>query len=212
MTKCRLILHSGYYPETWNHRHIHSLHKNDSKKDPSNNRGITLGSALGKLYRWLTCNRIGNEIESKNILLPSQAGFGKNYRTTGHKFTLFSLIKKALSKRKYLYTYLVDFRKAYDSYVKNLLLRLKEIELIGKNLVVLTRNEAEQPETSQNELKWSETTRNQPKRHQKICETTRTTHKIKLGGNLKFSTSFGFSNFKPKYPNLSILGQKVLNF
>ena len=119
MTKCRLMLHSGYYPETWNHRHIHSLHKNDSKKDPSNNRGITLGSALGKLYRWLTCNRIGNEIESKNILLPSQAGFGKNYRTTGHKFTLFSLIKKALSKRKYLYTYLVDFRKAYDSYVKN---------------------------------------------------------------------------------------------
>ena len=37
-----LILDSGYYPKTWNHGLIHLIHKNDSKKDPSNHRGITL--------------------------------------------------------------------------------------------------------------------------------------------------------------------------
>ena len=165
MTKCRLILHSGYYPETWNHRHIHSLHKNDSKKDPSNNPGITLGSALGTLYRWLTCNRIENEIESKNILLPSQAGFGKNYRTTGQKFTLFSLIKKALSKRKYLYTYLVDFRKACDSMSKMFVAQIKG-------------NKIDREKSCRTYPERGRTTRNQPKRaemtwnNQKPTETT----------------------------------------
>ena len=67
-------------------------------------------------------NRIENEIESKDISSPSQAGIRKNYRTTDHIFTLFSLIKKALCKGKYLYTCFVDFRKAYDSTCRKRLL------------------------------------------------------------------------------------------
>ena len=43
------ILDSGYYPETWNHGLIHSIHKNGSKMGPSNYQGITLLSSLGKL-------------------------------------------------------------------------------------------------------------------------------------------------------------------
>ena len=31
-----LILDPGYYPETWNHGLIHSIHKNGSKMNPSN--------------------------------------------------------------------------------------------------------------------------------------------------------------------------------
>ena len=110
-----LILDSGYYPETWNHGLIHSIHKNGSKRDPSNYRGITLLSSSRKLLSSLICSRIENEIESKDILSPSEAGFRKNYRTTDHIFTHSSLIKKAMSKGKYLYTCFVDFRKAYDS-------------------------------------------------------------------------------------------------
>ena len=87
------------------------MHKNGSKMDPSNDRGITLLSSLGKLFSSLIYNRIENEIESKDILSPSQTGFRKNYRTTDHIFTLFSLIKKAISEGKYLYTCFVDFRK-----------------------------------------------------------------------------------------------------
>ena len=55
-----LILDSGYYPETWNHGHIHSIYKNGSKKDPSNYREITLLSSLGKLFSSLIRNRIEN--------------------------------------------------------------------------------------------------------------------------------------------------------
>ena len=114
-----LIFDSGYYPEKWNHGLIHSTHKNGSKMNPSNYRGITLLSSLGKLFSSLTYNCIENEIESKDILSPSQAGFRKNYRTTDHVFTLFSLIRKALCEGKYLRICFVDFRKAYDSYAKS---------------------------------------------------------------------------------------------
>ena len=133
-----LILDSGYYPETWNHGLIHTIHKNDSKMDPSNYQGITLLSSLGKLFSSLIYNHIENEIESKDILSPSQAGFRKKYRTTDHIFTLFSFIKKALCKGKYLYTCFVDFRKAYDSICrKRMLYRLEEIGLIGKILDII---------------------------------------------------------------------------
>ena len=110
-----LILNSGYYRETWKHGLIHSIHKNGSKNDPSNYRGITLLSSLGKLFSSLVYKRIENEIESKGILSPSQASFTKNYRTTENIFRLFSLIKKAISKGKYLYTCFVDFRQECDS-------------------------------------------------------------------------------------------------
>ena len=106
--------------------------------DPSNYRGITILSSLGKLFSSLIYNCIENEIESKDILLPSQVGFRKNYRTTDHIFTLFSVIKKAFCKVKYLYTCFVDFQKANDSICrKRLLYRLEEIGLIEKILDII---------------------------------------------------------------------------
>ena len=44
-----LILNFGYLQETWNHGLIHSIHKNGSKMDPSNYRGITPLSSLAHL-------------------------------------------------------------------------------------------------------------------------------------------------------------------
>ena len=44
--------------------------------------------------------------------------------------TLFTLIEKSLTKRKYLYTCSVDLRKAYDSICRQrLLYKLKEFGL-----------------------------------------------------------------------------------
>ena len=114
-----LILNSGYYPETWNHGLFHLIHEEYSIMDPSNYQGITLLSSLGKLFSLLIYNRMESEIESKGILSPSQAGFRTNYRTTDHIFTLLSLIKKAISNGKYLYTCFVDFRKAVAQYAES---------------------------------------------------------------------------------------------
>ena len=86
--------------------------------DPSNYRGITRLSSLGKLFSSLIYNCIENEIESKDILSPSQAGFRKNYRTIGHIFRLFSLIKKAISKESIYTLSLCTFEKAVTQYAE----------------------------------------------------------------------------------------------
>ena len=86
--------------------------QNSSNNNPSNYRRIILLNSLGKLLSSLVYNRIENEIESKDILSPNQAGFMKNYRTSDQIFTLSSLITKAISKGNYLYTCFIDFRKA----------------------------------------------------------------------------------------------------
>ena len=99
---------------------------------------MTLLSSLGKLFSSLVYNCIESEIDSKDILSPPQADSRKNYRTTDYIFTIFSLIKKAISKGKYLYTYFVGFRKAYDSICrKRLLHRLTEMGLIRKKLDII---------------------------------------------------------------------------
>ena len=60
-----------------------------------------------------------------------------------------------------------------------------------------------------NEQKWSETSQNAPLPPKKNCKTTQNNFKIQNWVNLEIFTSFHFSNFQPKCPNLgSILGQK----
>ena len=92
-----LALDSGYYPENWNHGMIYTVYKSGPKYDPSDYRGITLTSCLGKLFSTLLHVRIENEVEKKKILFQSQAGFRKSYRMTDHIMTLFTLIKNSLT-------------------------------------------------------------------------------------------------------------------
>ena len=109
-----LIFDSKYYPKSWNHGLIKSVFKAGAREDPSNYRGITLMSCLGKLYSTILYKRIETEIENNDLISNSQAGFRKKYRTTDHIYTLFTLIRKYTKTGNKLYTCFVDFRKAYD--------------------------------------------------------------------------------------------------
>ena len=83
---------------------IYTIYKSGPKYDPSNYRGITLTSCLGKPFSALLHVTIETEVEKKKLLFQSQVDFRKNYRTTDHIMTLFTLIKKSLREGKYLYT------------------------------------------------------------------------------------------------------------
>ena len=54
------------------------LYRKGDKKDPNNYRGISLASCLCKLFTFLITERIGKELENKQILGQEQAGFRKN--------------------------------------------------------------------------------------------------------------------------------------
>ena len=73
------------------------------------------------------------------------------------------------------------------------------------HVLTKTTNEPKQPQTGQKEPERDEKT-------QIKCKTTRNNPKFQNWINLDLSTSFYFSNFRPKSPNLGILGRKVLTF
>ena len=97
-----------------------------------------MSNSLVKLFNTMLYNRLTTKLENANILSPAQAGFRKDHRTSDHIFTLFSLIKKYVTKGKYLYTCFVDFQKAYDSIRRDGIKdKLEKIDINGKYLHII---------------------------------------------------------------------------
>ena len=83
--------------------------------DPSNYRGISVCSCLGKLFTLVYNERLLKFLEEKNILSYNQIGFRRKYRTADHIFVLNTILNSYFSKGKKVYACFVDFSKAYDS-------------------------------------------------------------------------------------------------
>ena len=76
-------------------------------------------------------------LQNANILSPAQVGFCKDHRTS-NIVTPFSVIKKYVTKSKYLYTCFADFQKAYDSIWRDgLKEKLEKIGINGKYLDII---------------------------------------------------------------------------
>ena len=127
------ILNAGVFPKQWNYSLIKTIFKGGDKDNPSDYRGISLNSTIGKVFCSILHDRLLTCCEEKKILREEQAAFRKNYRTTDHIYLLRHKIKKYISKDKKLYTCFVDFTKAFDSvWRKGLLSKMKHIGITGK--------------------------------------------------------------------------------
>ena len=62
------VLSGGTYPEAWAKGHIVPIHKKGGTHDPNNYRGITISSALGKLFNTIL-NRLTDYLHMNNITL-----------------------------------------------------------------------------------------------------------------------------------------------
>ena len=117
------ILQSGKFPKLWNHSLISSIYKSGDPNDCNNYRGISVTSCLGKLFTSLLQKRLGDFLESRNLISHNQGGFRGGYRTTDHIYILKTLINKYLNKHKQkMYVCFVDFKKAFDSVDRRALL------------------------------------------------------------------------------------------
>lgn len=83
------ILKEGIFPESWNLSLLSSIYKSGDPVEPTNYRGISVCSCLGKLFTRLLQKRLDVFLESNNLLSPNQAGFRKGQRTTD-KYTKVS--------------------------------------------------------------------------------------------------------------------------
>ena len=113
------ILSSGKYPTLWSFGLIVPIHKKDDRSKAENYRGITLLSALGKLFTSILNDRLYDYMTKKGILKAEQGGFKKRHGTVDSIFILKTLIDKFVKskpqkRRNLLFSCFVDFRKAFD--------------------------------------------------------------------------------------------------
>ena len=80
------ILISGRYPTLWSHGLIIPIFKKDDPSNPENYRGITLLSAMRKIFTSIMNNRLCDYLIEKGIITPEQCGFRKKTWYRGQYF------------------------------------------------------------------------------------------------------------------------------
>ena len=112
------------------------IYKKGSSEDPDNYRGIAIGSALAKLFSIILLNRLTKYINQKKLISVKQIGFMKGTGTSDHIFLLQTIIEKVVRKgKKRLYAAFIDFKKAYDTVDRDLLIR--RLKALGINGIFL---------------------------------------------------------------------------
>ena len=132
------IFDTGVFPEEWAEGFIIPLHKKGNLNNVENYRGITLLSALGKLFSRVINNRLSEWSERYFVLIEAQAGFRANMGTVDDIFVLHGLISHILNHGKQLYCAFIDFTKAFDYVVReNLWYKLIKMGIRGKILNII---------------------------------------------------------------------------
>ena len=111
-----VCLNSGQSPNVWNKGIINPIAKSSTKDvcNPLQYRGITLTSAVYKLYCSVIHERLLKWVQQEDLLSDAKNGFRRNRSTIDHLSTLTSIIESRKCKRKSTYCAFIDFRKAYD--------------------------------------------------------------------------------------------------
>lgn len=110
-----LVFSKGHFPKKWNESFISLIHKKGDKNNPSNYRGISLTSNLGKLFNKILLNRLTNFINQNNIIYENQIGFKEKARTTDHIFTMKSIVDTYKCNKKKVFAAFIDLKKAFDT-------------------------------------------------------------------------------------------------
>ena len=95
-----VVLKTNFYPSVWGIGHIVPIFKSGTVSDPSNYRGITISSCLGKLFSIILNNRLISFLDLNNLKRTEQIGFSKGCRTADHIFTLKTIIDSYKLKKK----------------------------------------------------------------------------------------------------------------
>ena len=128
------IFQSGEVIQDWVIGLIVPIHKEGPKLDTSNYRGITLISCLGKLFLSILNARLLAFTKEKNILSKSQLGFVPGNRTSDAHIIIHNLVGKIChNNNSRIYSCFVDFKKAFDSIPRDILLnKLESFGIKGK--------------------------------------------------------------------------------
>jgi hypothetical protein len=100
---------------------IHALHKGCDALQFENYRGIIVGPVLAKVFAIILEAQLSSWAEERGLRARGQAGFKKDLRTTDNLYILRMFIEQNTHKRKNVYCYFANFRKAFDTVPRGLL-------------------------------------------------------------------------------------------
>ena len=130
---CKEIFFLERIPVDWARGLIFPIHKSGDKRLPTNYRGITLLSVVGKVYATILNDRLMEWCESRHVLVEEQAGFRRGRSTIDHIFVLTEAIASRKSKRRATFCAFLDIQKAYDTvFRQGVWSRLLDIGVYGK--------------------------------------------------------------------------------
>ena len=134
------LFENGIFPSAWTRGIIVPIHKKGPINEPGNYRPITLLDAFGKIFTFILNSRLSEWCDQNMKIPESQAGFRKGYSTVHNLFTLYGLIQRRLLRPKAkCYCIFVDFRQAFDSVSRDLLVKkLIDVGISGKMQTMLT--------------------------------------------------------------------------
>jgi sorting nexin-29 len=103
-------------------------------------RGISISSIYSRVIDRMLHHRLDPAMEGLGVRAVTQCGFRREHGTIDVLFTLTHLINQARHQRKKLYVVFIDFKKAFDTVPRDLLLeRCKQLGVHGRFLSLLER-------------------------------------------------------------------------
>ena len=116
------IYNSGTYPEYWIECLVIPVPKSGNLSDPNNYRPIVLVSILSKLFTSILTDRLLSWAQDEDKLLNNQFGFRPGSSTVYAIFVLHGIISHILQQKLKLYCAFVDFRRAFDTVNRRILI------------------------------------------------------------------------------------------
>ena len=126
---------NGTIPSIWGKCIINPIPKSSmtDPRDPLSYRGISLASAMYKIYASILNARLTKWTEDNNVIADEQGGFRRKRSTVDQISAVVNLIETRKKLRQCTFAAFIDFHKAYDHIDRDKLWkRLNETGISGK--------------------------------------------------------------------------------
>ena len=135
---CNKAMSNSDIPEHWKRLNIIPVPKKGDLTKTENYRGIALTSVVSKTLNRMILNRIRPVLDP--LLRINQNGFRAGRSTTSHILALRRILEEVKDKNLSAVMLFIDFRKAFDSIHRGLLMKILVAYGIPQEIVDLIRN------------------------------------------------------------------------
>jgi exonuclease III len=133
-----LCMSSGTWPADLCIGRVCPIHKKGDPEVHDHYRCITVEAVLAKLFGIILQRRAADYLEQQRLRAPEQSGFRRQRSCRDQLFTLNHVLRSCKQGRQRVFATFVDFRKAFDSLPRPLLMaRLRQLGFTEKYLHVL---------------------------------------------------------------------------